>query len=48
MASPHAHLALAPPGDLTVKLNNLTITPKLGILVGVTLLCLCLAGVLAG
>jgi methyl-accepting chemotaxis protein len=31
-----------------VKLNNLTITPKLGILVGVTLLGLCLAGVLAG
>jgi methyl-accepting chemotaxis protein len=31
-----------------VKLNNLTITPKLGILVGVTLLGLCAAGVLAG
>jgi methyl-accepting chemotaxis protein len=31
-----------------VKLNNLRITPKLGILVGVTLLGLCLAGVLAG
>jgi methyl-accepting chemotaxis protein len=31
-----------------VKLNNLTITPKLGILVGVTLLGLCVAGVLAG
>jgi methyl-accepting chemotaxis protein len=31
-----------------VKLNNLKITPKLGILVGVTLLGLCLAGVLAG
>ena len=31
-----------------MKLNNLTITPKLGILVGVTLLGLCLAGVLAG
>jgi methyl-accepting chemotaxis protein len=31
-----------------VKLNNLTITPKLGILVGVTLLGLCMAGVLAG
>jgi hypothetical protein len=30
-----------------VKLTNLTITPKLGILVGVTLLGLC-AGVLAG
>jgi methyl-accepting chemotaxis protein len=31
-----------------VKLNNLTITPKLGILVGMTLLGLCVAGVLAG
>jgi methyl-accepting chemotaxis protein len=31
-----------------VKLNNLTITPKLGILVGVTLLGLCAAGILAG
>ena len=31
-----------------MKLNNLTITPKLGILVGVTLLGLCAAGVLAG
>jgi methyl-accepting chemotaxis protein len=31
-----------------VKLNNLTITPKLGILVGVTLIGLCAAGVLAG
>src|SRR5258708_35686667 len=31
-----------------VKLTNLTITPKLGILVGVTLLGLCAAGVLAG
>ena len=31
-----------------MKLNNLTITPKLGILVGVTLLGLCIAGVLAG
>ena len=31
-----------------MKLNNLTITPKLGILVGVTLLGLCTAGVLAG
>jgi methyl-accepting chemotaxis protein len=31
-----------------VKLSNLTITPKLGILVGVTLLGLCLAGFLAG
>jgi methyl-accepting chemotaxis protein len=31
-----------------VKLNNLKITPKLGILVGVTLLGLCIAGILAG
>jgi methyl-accepting chemotaxis protein len=31
-----------------VKLSNLRITPKLGILVGVTLLGLCAAGVLAG
>jgi methyl-accepting chemotaxis protein len=31
-----------------VKLNNLKITPKLGILVGVTLLGLCAAGILAG
>jgi methyl-accepting chemotaxis protein len=31
-----------------VKLNNLTIVPKLGILVGVTLFGLCIAGVLAG
>jgi len=31
-----------------VKLTNLTITPKLGILVGVTLFGLCIAGVLAG
>src|ERR1700688_1813145 len=31
-----------------VKLTNLTITPKLGILVGVTLFGLCAAGVLAG
>ncbi len=31
-----------------MKLTNLTITPKLGILVGVTLLGLCAAGVLAG
>jgi methyl-accepting chemotaxis protein len=31
-----------------VKLNNMTIAPKLGILVGVTLLGLCIAGVLAG
>jgi methyl-accepting chemotaxis protein len=31
-----------------VKLNNLTITPKLGILLGVTLFGLCIAGALAG
>jgi len=31
-----------------VKLNNLTITPKLGILVGATLFGLCAAGALAG
>jgi methyl-accepting chemotaxis protein len=31
-----------------VKLTNLTITPKLGILVGVTLFGFCIAGVLAG
>ena len=31
-----------------MKLNNLKITPKLGILVGVTLVGLCVAGVLAG
>jgi methyl-accepting chemotaxis protein len=31
-----------------VKLNNLKIAPKLGILVGVTLFGLCIAGVLAG
>ena len=31
-----------------MKLNNLTIAPKLGILVGVTLVGLCIAGVLAG
>ncbi|HEY3678313.1 MAG TPA: cache domain-containing protein, partial [Bradyrhizobium sp.] len=31
-----------------MKLKNLKITPKLGILVGVTLLGLCVAGVLAG
>src|SRR3984885_738063 len=36
------------PGDLAVKLNNLTITPKLGILLGVTLFGLCIAGALAG
>ena len=31
-----------------MKLNNMTIAPKLGILVGVTLVGLCVAGVLAG
>ena len=31
-----------------MKLNNLTITPKLGILLGVTLFGLCIAGALAG
>ena len=31
-----------------MKLTNMKITPKLGILVGVTLLGLCVAGVLAG
>jgi methyl-accepting chemotaxis protein len=31
-----------------VKLNNLTIAPKLAILVGVTLIGLCIAGILAG
>jgi methyl-accepting chemotaxis protein len=31
-----------------VKLTNLTITPKLGILVSVTLLGLCATGVIAG
>ena len=31
-----------------MKLSNLTIAPKLGILVGVTLLGLCIAGVIAG
>src|SRR5450756_1015571 len=36
------------PGDVPVKLNNLTITPKLAILVGITLLGLCAAGLLAG
>jgi methyl-accepting chemotaxis protein len=34
--------------EIPVKLTNLRITPKLGILVGVTLLGLCAAGVLAG
>ncbi len=33
---------------MPVKLTNLTITPKLGILVGVTLFGLCIAGFLAG
>src|ERR1700691_1039335 len=36
------------PGDFVVKLNNLTIAPKLGILVGLTLFGLCIAGALAG
>ena len=31
-----------------MKLNNLTIAPKLGIVLGVTLVGLCVAGVLAG
>ncbi|MGA7995774.1 MAG: chemotaxis protein, partial [Bradyrhizobium sp.] len=31
-----------------MKLTNLTITPKLGILLGVTLFGLCVAGALAG
>jgi methyl-accepting chemotaxis protein len=31
-----------------VKLNNLTIAPKLGIVVGLALVGLCAAGVLAG
>ena len=35
-------------GDSPVKLTNLKITPKLGILVGVTLLGLCTAAALAG
>ena len=34
--------------ETPVKLTNLTITPKLGILVGVTLFGLCVAGALAG
>jgi len=34
--------------ETPVKLTNLKITPKLGILVGVTLLGLCAAGLLAG
>ena len=36
------------PGEVPLKLNNLKIVPKLAILVGVTLLGLCVAGVLAG
>src|SRR6267378_3906592 len=36
------------PRRCPVKLTNLTITPKLGILVGVTLFGLCVAGALAG
>jgi methyl-accepting chemotaxis protein len=35
-------------GETPVRLNNLTIAPKLGILVGVALLGLCVAGGLAG
>ena len=35
-------------GEIIVKISNLTIAPKLGILVGVMLLGLCAAGVLAG
>src|SRR5882757_835182 len=34
--------------QIPVKLSNLMITPKLGILVGVTLIGLCTAGILAG
>jgi methyl-accepting chemotaxis protein len=45
---PIARLAPKSPGDAAVKLSNLTIAPKLGILVGVTLFGLCVAGVLAG
>jgi len=37
-----------PPPEIPVKLSNLKITPKLVILVGVTLLGLCVAGALAG
>src|SRR6202048_3759948 len=40
--------ALPIPPEIPVKLSNLKITPKLGILVGVTLLGLCVAGALAG
>jgi methyl-accepting chemotaxis protein len=35
-------------GEIIVKISNLTIAPKLGILVGIMLLGLCAAGVLAG
>jgi methyl-accepting chemotaxis protein len=42
-----SHPAFISP-EIAVKLTNLTITPKLGILVGVTLLGLCAAGFLAG
>src|SRR5215467_1176113 len=50
MESPSPRGAFAPnlPGVVFVKLNNMTIAPKLGILVGVTLLGLCVAGGLAG
>src|SRR5215467_7048096 len=50
MESPSPRGAFAPnlPGVVFVKLNNMTIAPKLGILVGVTLLGLCIAGALAG
>ena len=41
-------LRQALPETTPVKLTNLKITPKLGILVGVTLLGLCAAGLLAG
>src|SRR6202008_761999 len=40
--------ARAIPGEHPVKLTNLKINPKLGILVGVTLLALCAAGLRAG
>jgi methyl-accepting chemotaxis protein len=40
--------ALSIPPEIPVKLSNLKITPKLGILVGVMLLGLCVAGALAG
>src|SRR3981081_452899 len=44
-----AHRAPRPnPRRYRVKPTNMTITPKLGILVGVTLFGLCIAGVLAG